>query len=98
MSEKVWDAGATGLDHAALAQWYCQVLGLQPLFDNAREPATILVGGPGGAMIEIMPDNREARPERAFYAPGISHLALRVTDFDAAYAFLQSHGVQLAPP
>ena len=94
----------TGVDHAAiaatdpasLARWYCDALGLRILFRNDQEPATYLVGGDSGGMIEIMPDNGDLRQERRFYAPGISHLALSVSDFDATMAALAAAGVDLA--
>src|SRR5262245_31953457 len=81
----------TGVDHVAiaardpraLAQWYRDTLGMQVLFDNGQEPPTFLVGGPAGGMIEIMPERGFPRPQREFYAPGISHIALLVDDFDA---------------
>lgn len=96
----------TGVDHAAiaaqdtesLAAWYCNILGLRVLFKNDQNPPTFLVGGDTGAMIEIMPDNGDPRPERAFYAPGISHLALTVSDFDAALASLRAGGIKVAEP
>lgn len=87
----------TGVDHVAIAakdtraltQWYCDVLGMRVLFQNDRDPATYLVGGTMGAVIEIMPDNGERPVVHQPYDPGIRHLALRVQDFDSAYARLQ---------
>jgi glyoxylase I family protein len=95
-----------GVDHVAIAArdpralttWYCETLGMRILFDNGQDPPTCLVGGDMGGMIEIMPDRGQPRPEREFYAPGISHLALRVADFDAAYAALRSRARDLADP
>src|SRR5262245_56394423 len=96
----------TGVDHAAiaardprrLAAWYCETLGLRILFDNGPEPRTYIVGGESGGMIEIMPDRGQPRPDREFYAPGISHLALRVTDFERACEALRARGVILGEP
>ena len=88
----------TGVDHvaiaakdtAALSRWYCEVLGMRVLFQNDKEPATYLVGGSMGAVIEIMPDNGEKVVVHQPYDPGIRHIALRVADFDAAYAALEA--------
>jgi catechol 2,3-dioxygenase-like lactoylglutathione lyase family enzyme len=96
----------TGVDHVAiaardpraLAAWYRDVLGMRILFENGQDPPTYLVGGPTAGMIEIMPERGFPRPEREFYAPGISHLALLVEDFDAAYAALQGRVEGLADP
>ena len=85
-------------DPRALAGWYRDALGMRVLFDNGQEPPTLLVGGDAGGMIEIMPHRGQARPEREFYAPGISHLALTVDDFESACARLRDLGIALADP
>jgi glyoxylase I family protein len=95
-----------GVDHVAiaakdaktLAQWYCETLGLRILFDNGKEPPTYLVGGDMGAVLEIMPDNGEKRAAPQPLDPGIRHIALRVRDFEAAYAALQGKVLGLMPP
>ena len=95
-----------GVDHVAiaaddprcLARWYCEALGMRVMFDNGQEPPTYLVGGDSGGMMEIMPHRGQPRPEREFYAPGISHIALSVDDFDATCAALRGRGVALADP
>ena len=43
-----------------------------------------------GAVIEIMPDNGTAPVTHQPLDPGFRHIALRVRDFDGAYAILQS--------
>ncbi|MFN3653139.1 MAG: VOC family protein [Armatimonadota bacterium] len=78
-------------DPRALAQWYCEVLGMRVLFDNEKDPPTCLVGGDMGGVLEIMPDNGAERTVHHPYDPGFRHVALRVRDFDAAYAALQEH-------
>ncbi len=75
-------------DSRALAQWYCDFLGLRILFDNEKERPTLLVGGTMGAVIEIMPDNRAAVTTHQPFDPGFRHLAFRVTDFETAHATL----------
>ncbi|HTW95559.1 MAG TPA: VOC family protein [Tepidisphaeraceae bacterium] len=98
----------TGLDHAAIScrdvrkagQWYCRHLGMRIIADNGAEPPSLLVGYDSGvragAMIELMPV-KDAGPdpaEQARFQPGLRHLALRVSDFDAAYSQLKSGGVK----
>ena len=67
---------------------------------NDADPPTALVGyGEGlthGAVIELMParDDGPAPPSVARFAPGLRHLALRVSDFNAAYASLRQKGVE----
>lgn len=89
----------TGVDHVAIAakdtrgltQWYCDVLGMRVLFQNEKDPPTYLVGGNMGGVIEIMPDNGAKVTVHEPYDPGLRHIALRVADFDAAYAALKEH-------
>lgn len=95
-----------GVDHVAIAaddpraltRWYCERLGMRQLFDNGQEPPTLFVGGDRGGTIEIMPHRGQSHPDREFYAPGISHIALTVEDFDAAYAALRGHVQGLSDP
>ena len=97
-----------GLDHpaiacentAALIDWYCRVLGMRVIASNGQTPPSALVGYgtsvSDGAVIEIMPQ-RDPGPRPADVprnCQGIRHLALRVSDFDSAYAWLKSAGVQ----
>lgn len=85
-------------DTRALAQWYCEVLGMRILFTNEKDPPTCLVGGDMGAVVEIMPDNGEKPLPHHPYDPGLRHIALRVRDFDAAYAGLEGKVLGLMPP
>jgi glyoxylase I family protein len=95
-----------GLDHAAiaahdparLADWYCGTLGFRKLADNEKERPTSILAGPGGGMIEMMPDDLTSRPARDLFDPGISHLAIRVVDLEAAIAHLRAAGVEVAEP
>jgi glyoxylase I family protein len=89
----------SGIDHPAiaaedvekLAQWYCSVLGYE-VFARTEKPIYI-IKAPDGTYIEIMPEDGSRRPQRNTSTPGWSHLALRVTDMDAAIAALERHGV-----
>jgi glyoxylase I family protein len=95
-----------GLDHAAiaardpaqLADWYCELLGFRVMADNGKERPTRILAGAGGGMIEMMPDDETPRPERDLFDPGISHLAVRVSDLDEAVARLKAAGVEVAEP
>lgn len=95
----------TGIDHPAfatadpdaLAEWYCRVLGYQKQFRMdraAHSPRPVhLLRAADGTLLEIMPVDETARPDRTTWTPGWSHLALRVSDFDAAVRHLDAAGV-----
>ncbi|MDR1331298.1 MAG: VOC family protein [Tannerella sp.] len=78
-------------DVEALSAWYCDVLGYD-VYARVDKPVYIL-GAPDGTLIEIMPRDDTARPARNTCTPGWSHLALRVSDIDAAMTALDRHGV-----
>ena len=89
-----------GIDHPAvaaedvdaLAAWYCDMLGYQKLVRH--DTPVWLLRAADGTLMEIMPRDQTPRPERTTWTPGWSHLAIRVSDFDAAERFLQEKGVQ----
>lgn len=85
-------------DSKALAEWYCEVLGMRVLFENGKEPATYLVGGTMGAVLEIMPDNGAERAKHQPLDPGIRHIAFRVADMESAHAALQGKVLGLTAP
>lgn len=76
-------------DPATLAQWYVDTLGF---VINYRGSTAFFVKAPDGSMIEIIAAEG-ARGENTLKTPGLRHLALTVTDFDAAYAALQAKHV-----
>lgn len=89
----------TGIDHPAiaandvekLADWYCEVLDYEKFF---KDPQPIwIIKAADGSYIEIMPKDDNPRQQRTVCTPGLSHLALRVSDFEAAVAQLDSKGV-----
>ena len=96
------------IDHPAIAcrdtrrqiEWYCRNLGMRVVAQNEANPPTALVGyDPDlkhGAVIELMParDEGPGPASVARFAPGLRHLALRVSDFDGAYAALKGSGVE----
>jgi glyoxylase I family protein len=91
-----------GIDHPAIAaddvealsNWYCNVLGYE-VYARTDKPVYI-IKAPDGTMIEVMPKDETIRPERTVCTPGWSHLALRVSDMDAAIAALDAHEVHWA--
>jgi glyoxylase I family protein len=85
-------------DPAALADWYCGALGFRVVADNGKERPTRLLAGGGGAMIEMMPDDQTPAPVRELFNPGISHLAIRVADLDAAVVRVRERGAEVAAP
>ena len=92
----------TGIDHPAIAaddveviaKWYCDVLGYKVF--TKTDKSIYIVEAPDGTYIEIMPKDETSRPDRTICTPGWSHLALRVSDMDAAIAALDGHGVNWA--
>ena len=85
-------------DPAVLADWYCETLGFRALSDNGKERPTRLLAGPGGGMIEMMPDDETPPPARELFDRGLSHLAIRVTDLEAALAVLRQRAIAVAEP
>jgi glyoxylase I family protein len=95
-----------GLEHIAiacrqpeqLAAWYCRCLGftLHLTLDTAPgKPKVCFVRAPGGGpFLEIMPADTSPAVERANLTPGLSHLAILVSDFDGAVAELARQGVR----
>jgi glyoxylase I family protein len=77
-------------DPAALAQWYVDTLGFHI---NYRYDAFFFVKASNGTMLEIVPSEGAAAPQK-LKDPGIRHLAIAVEDFDAAYKQLREAGVQ----
>jgi len=88
----------TGLEHTAiaspnpkrLADWYVQNLSF---VINFTYDGNYFVKAPDGAMLEIIPSEGPA-PETQGRTPGLRHLAVAVSDFDAAHADLKAKGVR----
>jgi glyoxylase I family protein len=76
-------------DAASLAGWYVDVLGFAEIY---RSSNAIFVKAENGTMIEII-NSEGTRAAAGMKTPGIRHLALTVSDFDAAYARLQEKKV-----
>lgn len=95
----------TGIDHPglaaddveALADWYCLVLGYVKWFRHRNaDPAkpVWMLRAPDGTLLEIMPKDDTARPQRTTWTPGWSHLALRVGDINEAISYLDAKGIR----
>ena len=96
------------IDHPAIAcadsqrliDWYCQNLGLRVIASNDQTPPSAILGysadACGGAMIEMMPAKEPGAcpAQTPRFCPGLRHLALRVGNFDTAYAQLETAGVK----
>lgn len=88
-----------GIDHPAIAAndveklgtWYCEVLGYEKFFIDPQ-PIWIIKAA-DGTFIEIMPKDENLRQQRTVCTPGYSHLALRVSDLNAAMEHLESKGI-----
>jgi glyoxylase I family protein len=86
-----------GLEHTAiaspsprdLAQWYVDHLGFRI---NFEADGNVFVRAENGSMMEIIP-SEGPRAEQKLRDPGIRHLAIAVTDFDAAHASLRAQNV-----
>ena len=90
-----------GIEHTAiasadphkLAHWYVEHLDFVINYTSANSK-TVFVRASNGSMIEIIEANGAARPPVDMKNPGLRHLALTVTDFDAAYRRLKDQGVK----
>jgi len=93
-----------GLDHTAIAvkdvekmaRWYCDVLGYEAVAHNDKP--VYIIKAPDGTFIEVMIQDDTPRPVRGVNTPGLSHLALRVSDMDKAIAALDRHHVRWEGP
>jgi glyoxylase I family protein len=86
-----------GIEHTAiaspnpqkLAQWYVDHLGFHI---NHHYENFYFARAANGSVLEFIPSDGP-RADATPADPGIRHLAIEVTDFDAAYSALQSKGV-----
>ena len=88
----------TGLEHTAiaspdpkrLAQWYVDTLGF---VINYEYDGNYFVKAPDGAMLELIPSEGGAVATK-MKTPGIRHIAVMVSDFDAAHENLKAKNVK----
>jgi glyoxylase I family protein len=87
-----------GIEHTAiaspdpqkLAQWYVEHLDFTINYNSGR---TVFVKAPNGTMLEII-TSEGVRAPQTMKDPGIRHLAIAVSDFDAVYGRLKAQGVR----
>ena len=94
MIQGIEHAAIAARDPEALAAFYAGTLGFVV---NYRGKSAIFVKAPDGSMIEIIRAEGEAAPATP-KTPGLRHLALTVTDFDAQCARLQAAGIAFLDP
>jgi glyoxylase I family protein len=90
-----------GLDHPAIAaenldklsNWYCDVLHYEFVLKSEEKPVCILKS-PDGTFMEMMQKDENVRPTRMILTAGISHLAFRVKNLQAAIELLNQAKVQ----
>ncbi|HWQ54902.1 MAG TPA: VOC family protein [Bryobacteraceae bacterium] len=88
-----------GLEHIALAspdpvklaQWYVDHLSFT-IYSQSPTSKTTFVRAPNGGMLEIIASKGEPQPQQ-LRDPGIRHLAIAVTEFEAEYERLKANGV-----
>ena len=83
--------GVAANDVEQLANWYCEVFGYEKWFRH--EKPVWMLRAPDGTLLEVMPKDDTARPERTTWTPGWWHIALRVENIDDAIAFLDTKNV-----
>jgi glyoxylase I family protein len=82
-----------------LARWYCDAFGMRIVARNDVGRRGMLLGFDettrGGAMIELAAATQEGPSASTFgrAQPGLRHVAIRVSDFDRAYARLKELNV-----
>jgi glyoxylase I family protein len=89
-----------GIEHTAiaspdphkLARWYVEHLDFVINYQSAGSKTTF-VKASDGSMIEIIEANSAPPAAPEMKAPGLRHLAIAVTDFDAVYERLKGKGV-----
>jgi glyoxylase I family protein len=96
----------TGIEHLAiaardparLAQWYVATLGFRvraTLDGGPGKPQAYLLESGSGPLIEIFAADKNRRgAERVNTDPGLAHIAILVSDFDAAQERLDKAGVR----
>jgi len=100
----------TGIEHLAiaardperLAQWYVSTLGFRvrtTLDGGPGKPQAYLLEAASGSWLEVFAaDSVKGGGQRSNTEPGLAHLAILVSDFDAAQARLDQAGVSSAGP
>jgi glyoxylase I family protein len=91
----------TGIEHTAiatpdpmkLARWYVDRLGFAINWQPPNS-STVFVKAPDGSMIEFIEAGTPLPAVPAMREPGLRHLAITVSDFEAVYRRLEAAGVK----
>lgn len=78
-------------DPVKLAQWYVDHLQFA-IYSQSPTSKTTFVRAPNGGMLEIIAAKGEPRPQE-LRDPGIRHIAIAVSEFEAEYERLKAAGV-----
>jgi glyoxylase I family protein len=89
MVKGIEHAAIASPDPAKLAQWYVENLGF---VINYQSKNATFVKAPDGSMIEMIVSDGQPAPSK-LKDPGLRHLALACTEFEAMYAKLKAAGV-----
>lgn len=92
LSYTIEHIGVGTVDVELLAAWYAKVLGFREFFRTTSVPPVIFMEDAAGQKLEVFP----RKPGDPVPAPGSRtgmHLAIVVTDFEAAVADLEEKGV-----
>ena len=90
--------GLAAVDPVMVRDWYVRVLGARQKLELAQRPPAFMVELPGGPLLEIYQAGFAMRLTCDNTLRGWRHLALRVTDLDAARSELESRGVTFTEP
>jgi glyoxylase I family protein len=80
-------------DSKRLADWYVRIFGLQVVYDDGKTPPTKLLRAPDGTVLEILPASSRGPTNYDQRQAGFRHLAITVTDFEAAVSRLREEGI-----
>ncbi len=83
--------GIAASDPAALAKWYCNMLGMKLIRQTG--PTTFFVGFDKGSCLEIYAAKTDAPPTADNYVRGMTHVAFYTEDFERVHGELLSKGV-----
>jgi glyoxylase I family protein len=95
MQLRIEHLGLAAADPVALAEWYCSVLGGEPVFkcENPGKPATVFVRLDGPLILEIYAATQHRAETSLNALRGWRHLALRVSSIEMAQNALAARGV-----
>ena len=90
----------TGIEHTAiaspdplkLAHWYVDHLNFAINYQPPNT-STVFIRAPDGSMLELIESAAPLPGTPGMREPGLRHLAIAVSDFDAVYSRLQAAGV-----